>query len=207
MKQIFTMIIMGFLLTAGCTTPGKKTAIGTGAGAAGGAGIGAAIGSASGNAGKGAMIGAAAGAILGGVIGNRLDKQAKELAQYAETRRTDQGILVSLKGDILFDSGKAKLKPDASNKVNEIGAILAKYPEDRIVVVGHTDNVGSDEYNQRLSENRANAVKVQLLSKGVTDENITTVGMGESQPVSPNATKEGRGQNRRVELNITIPEQ
>ena len=137
MKQIFTMIIMGFLLTAGCTTPGKKTAIGTGLGAAGGAGIGAAIGSASGNAGKGALIGAAAGAILGGVIGNRLDKQVKELAQYAETRRTDQGILVSLKGDILFDSGKANLKPDASTQVKEIATILAKYPEDRIVVVGH----------------------------------------------------------------------
>jgi outer membrane protein OmpA-like peptidoglycan-associated protein len=207
MKQIFTVMIVGILLTGGCTTPGKKTAIGTGVGAAGGAGIGAAIGSASGNAGKGALIGAAAGAILGGVIGNRLDKQAKELAQYAETRRTDQGILVSLKGDILFDSGKANLKPDASTRVNEIGAILAKYPEDRVVVVGHTDSVGSDEYNQRLSENRANAVRVRLLSEGVPDKNISTVGMGESQPVSSNATKKGRAQNRRVELKITIAEQ
>ncbi|HEX9756668.1 MAG TPA: OmpA family protein [Nitrospiria bacterium] len=207
MKQIFTIMIIGFLLATGCTTPGKKTAIGTGVGAAGGAGIGAAIGSASGHAGKGALIGAAAGALLGGAVGNRLDKQTKELAQYAETRRTDEGILVSLKGDILFDSGKASIKPDASNRVKEIATILAKYPEDRIVVVGHTDNVGSDEYNQRLSENRANAVRVQLLSKGIPNENISTVGMGESQPATSNASKKGRAQNRRVELAITPSEQ
>jgi outer membrane protein OmpA-like peptidoglycan-associated protein len=206
MKKWMILTMLGSILISGCTTPGKRTAIGTGVGAAAGAGVGAAIGSASGKAKEGAIIGAVSGAIIGGAIGNRLDKQAKELAQIAETRRTEEGILVSLKGDILFDTGKANLKPDASERVNKIAEILAKYPEDRIVVIGHTDNVGNNEINQRLSENRANAVKVALLSQGVPAENITVVGMGKSQPIASNNTPEGRAKNRRVELNITIPE-
>jgi outer membrane protein OmpA-like peptidoglycan-associated protein len=207
MKNWVGLMALGCLLISGCTTPGKRTAIGTGVGAAAGAGVGAAIGSASGKAKEGALIGAVSGAIIGGAIGNRLDKQAKELAQIAETRRTEEGILVNLKGDILFDTGKANLKSDASERVKKIGEILAKYPEDRIVVIGHTDNVGNNEVNQRLSENRANAVKVGLLSQGVPAENITVVGMGKSQPIASNNTPEGRAKNRRVELNITIPEQ
>ncbi|MGH7273567.1 MAG: OmpA family protein [Nitrospiria bacterium] len=207
MKKWIILVVLGSVFSAGCTTPGKRTAIGAGVGAAAGAGIGAAIGSKSGKAGQGALIGAATGALLGGAVGNRLDKQAKELAQIAETRRTEEGILVSLKGDILFETGKANLKAEASTRVNQIGDVLAKYPEDRIVVVGHTDSVGGDAVNQRLSENRANAVKVQLLSQGVPAEKITVVGLGESQPVAPNGTGEGRAKNRRVELNITIPPQ
>jgi outer membrane protein OmpA-like peptidoglycan-associated protein len=159
MKQIITIFILSCLITAGCTTPGKKTAIGAGLGATGGAVLGAAVGSASGNAGKGALIGAATGAVVGGAVGNHLDKQAKELAQYAETRRTEEGIMVNLKGDILFESGKANLKPEAANRLKQIGTILAKYPEDRIVIVGHSDDAGNDAYNLRLSENRANAVR------------------------------------------------
>ncbi len=206
MKKWALIAVAATLLISGCTTPGKRTAIGAGVGAAAGAGVGAAIGSASGKAGEGAIIGAAAGALLGGAVGNRLDKQAKELAMIAETRRTDEGILVSLQGDILFDTGKASLKPEASERVRQIAEILVKYPEDRIVVVGHTDSTGGDELNQRLSENRAKAVKVQLLTRGVPGETITVVGMGKSQPIASNATAEGRAKNRRVELNITIPE-
>jgi outer membrane protein OmpA-like peptidoglycan-associated protein len=206
MKQIITIFILSCLITAGCTTPGKKTAIGAGLGATGGAVLGAAVGSASGNAGKGALIGAATGAVVGGAVGNHLDKQAKELAQYAETRRTEEGIMVNLKGDILFESGKANLKPEAANRLKQIGTILAKYPEDRIVIVGHSDDAGNDAYNLRLSENRANAVKVQLLKEGVPQNSLSTMGMGESQPVTSNATPQGRAQNRRVELSITIPE-
>ena len=207
MKKVFLLLALVCFFATGCTTPGKKTAYGTGIGAAAGAGLGAIIGSASGNAGKGALIGAAAGALLGGTIGNRLDKQAQELAQIAETQRTERGILVSLKGDILFDSGKANLKPESADRINKIGKIIAKYPEDRVVVVGHTDNVGSNTTNQQLSENRAKAVKVHLLTQGVPEKNITTIGMGESQPFASNAAQEGRAQNRRVELKITMLEE
>jgi outer membrane protein OmpA-like peptidoglycan-associated protein len=210
MKRLVSLAVMAALMFSGltaCTTPGKKTAVGAGIGAAAGAGVGALIGSKSGKAGKGALIGAAAGALIGGTIGNRLDKQAKELAAAgAETRRTEEGILVNMKGDILFDTGKASLKPAATDQINQVGAVLAKYPDDRIMVVGHTDSVGDDASNQRLSENRAKAVKMQLLSAGVPAENIATEGMGESQPIGSNSTADGRQQNRRVELKITIPE-
>lgn len=210
MKKIVTLALVTGLALSGltaCTTPGKKTATGAAIGAGGGAAVGAAIGSRSGKAGKGALIGAAAGAVLGGVIGNRLDKQAKELAAAgAETRRTEEGILVNMKGDILFDTGKATLQGPAIEQLNQVGAILAKYPDDRILVVGHTDSVGDDAYNQRLSENRAKAVKMQLLSAGVPAENVSTEGMGESQPIASNSTASGKAQNRRVEMRITIPE-
>lgn len=210
MKKIVSLVLMAALALGGltaCTTPGKKTATGAAIGAGSGAAVGALIGSKSGKAGKGALIGAAAGAVIGGAIGNRLDKQAKELAAAgAEARRTDEGILVNMKGDILFDTGKATLKQNAIDQLNQVGAILAKYPDDRILVVGHTDSVGDDAYNQRLSENRAKAVKMQLLSAGVPAANITTEGMGESQPIGSNSTAEGRAMNRRVELKITIPE-
>lgn len=203
-KALIFLTLTAF--TVGCTTPGKKTATGAAVGAAAGAAVGAAVGSSKGNAGKGALYGAAAGALLGGTIGNILDKQAKELAKVAETRRTEEGILVNLSSDILFDIGKASLKPEAQARLNQIGDIIAKYPEDRITVIGHTDSMGSAQYNQLLSEQRAQAVKVQLMSRGVPASSIQTLGMGESQPIASNATEAGRAQNRRVELKITIPE-
>jgi len=207
MRKFVLCLSMTSLLLAGCTTPGKKTANGAAIGAGGGAAIGALIGSKSGNAGKGALIGAAAGMLVGGTIGNRLDKQAKELAAAgAETRRTEEGIVVNMKGDILFDTAKSTLKPAAVDQIGQVGAVLAKYQDDKIIVIGHTDNVGNDAYNQTLSENRAKAVKVQLITSGVPAENITVEGMGESSPAASNDTAEGRAQNRRVELKITIPE-
>ncbi len=206
MKKSLLFLLAGVMMLPACTTPGKKTAIGTGVGAAAGAGLGAAIGSRSGDTKKGALIGALAGAVVGGTIGNRLDKQAKELAKVAETKRTDEGILVSLKSDILFDTGKSTLKPEAITQLQQVGDILAKYPDDVITVIGHTDSVGTAASNQTLSEQRAASVKMQLLSRNVPAANINTVGMGESQPVGDNNTAAGRAQNRRVEMKITIPE-
>jgi outer membrane protein OmpA-like peptidoglycan-associated protein len=200
------LLLAGAMVYAGCATPGKGTAIGAGAGAAVGAGVGALIGSGSGEAGKGALIGAAAGAVVGGVIGNILDAQAEELKKVADAKRTEEGILVNFKSDILFDTGKATLKPDAVDQLGKVGAILAKYPQDKIVVVGHTDNVGGDKLNQTLSENRAKAVKVELLGQGVADASISTIGMGKSQPTVSNETSAGRAKNRRVIMKITIPE-
>lgn len=207
MKKLLMLLLVGSLVLPACTTPGKKTAVGAGVGAGAGAGIGALIGSRSGNAGKGALIGAGIGALLGGTIGNRLDKQAKELAAAgAEARRTDEGIIVNMSSDILFDTGKAALKPASIDQLNQIGDVLARYNDDRIMVIGHTDSTGSATTNQTLSEQRANAVKTQLLSRGVPSASISTVGMGASQPVASNATVTGRSQNRRVEMKITIPD-
>lgn len=206
MKKIFLSVV-ALSFAASCTSPGKKTAIGAGAGAAAGALAGAVIGHQSGNGGKGALIGAAAGALIGGSVGNYLDKQAKELAQVAETKRTEHGIVTKLKGDILFDSGSATLKPAAVDNINKLADIIKKYPEDRITIVGHTDNVGKPEQNQTLSEQRAKAVMLQITNRGVAPASVSVVGMGQSQPVTDNKTPASRSQNRRVELQITVPEE
>ena len=208
MRQLIsvTIIALSLIIGTACTSPGKKTAIGAGAGAAGGALLGAVIGHQSGNSGKGALIGAAAGATVGGLVGNRLDKQAKELSQLAETKRTEHGIVTKLKNDILFDSGSAGLKAEAQQKISQIGAVIKKYPEDIVTVIGHTDNVGKADYNQQLSENRAKAVKLQLVASGVPSDNVQVVGMGPSQPLADNKSPAGRATNRRVELQITVDE-
>lgn len=201
-RQTTSILLLSGILAA-CTTPGKRTAIGTGGGAAAGAGLGAIIGHQSGNQGKGAAIGAAVGAVLGGTIGNRLDKQAQELAKVAETERTQNGILTKLKSDLLFDVNSADLKPAAKSDLNEISAILKQYPEDRIMVVGYADSQGSDSYNQQLSDRRARSVKLALVAGGVPASTIEAMGQGESNPVASNDTAEGRSKNRRVEMTIT----
>lgn len=202
-KLLSTLFITSLILSA-CTSPGKRTAIGAGAGAAGGAILGAVIGHQSGNRTQGAVIGALAGAALGGAVGNSLDKQAKELAKIAETRRTDNGIITKLKGDILFDTNSADLKGSAVNNVDQIAAIIAKYPEDIVTVVGHTDSSGNDNYNMSLSEKRAQAVLNRMNNSGVPRHSLNVVAKGETQPVADNGTALGRSQNRRVELHITV---
>lgn len=188
-------------LGVGCATPGKRTAIGAGAGAAAGAGIGAIAGG-----GKGALIGAGIGAAAGGLVGNRLDAQAQEMEKVAETKRTEQGILVNLKNDLLFDTGKAEVKPNAQAQLAQLGQIIAKYPTDHVVIAGHTDSTGSNAVNESLSENRAAAVKTVLLEQGVRPDQLVTEGFGESKPVASNSSTSGRAKNRRVELVITDTE-
>ncbi len=202
LKKYFVLFVMASTLVfSACTTPGKRTAIGAGAGAVAGGVLGAVIGHQSGAGDKGALIGAALGGALGGTIGNRMDKQAKDLEKIAETRRTDDGIVTKLKSDILFDTGKAQLKKTAD--INEMGAILRKYPEDVLTVKGYTDSTGSAKINSPLSERRADAVRSQLIASGVPAGSITTVGMGDAAPVGDNKTAVGRAANRRVEVEIT----
>ncbi len=185
---------------AGCATAGKDTAIGAGGGAAVGAGVGALV------AGwKGAAIGAGVGALAGGSVGLYLDKQAKELQKVAETRRTENGVLVQMKGDILFDTGSAVLRPDAVDRLSQVGDILSRYSDDRIRVEGYTDSTGTSRANEELSQRRADAVRRVLLGRGVREAQITSLGMGETRPVADNGTAHGRAQNRRVELHIDVP--
>jgi outer membrane protein OmpA-like peptidoglycan-associated protein len=162
------------------------------------------IGHQSGNRGKGAALGAVVGGLLGGTIGNRLDKQARELEALAETRRTEDGIVTTLKNSLLFDSGKSDMKAAAEDSVNQISDILKKYPENLVKVVGHTDSQGTEEANQRLSERRAEAVRSVMVARGFPAEAVQAVGKGEMSPVASNETPEGRAKNRRVEIEITV---
>ena len=201
MRRFLTCTPLVALLAA-CATPGERTAVGAGGGAAVGAGVGALAGGW-----KGALIGAAAGGVVGGTVGNYLDKQAQELKQVAEnTKRTEDGILVDLKSKLLFTTDSAVLKPEAVEQIAKLGDILAKYPDDRIRIQGHTDSTGSAAHNEELSVRRAQAVRDVLLSRGVKQQQMLVEGIGESRPIANNATAAGRAQNRRVELHIDVPQ-
>ncbi|UXR66127.1 OmpA family protein [Bdellovibrio bacteriovorus] len=205
------MILIGAavaMMLSGCATTKENpnTAKGAGIGAAIGAVAGAVIGHQTGKRNEGALIGAALGAGIGGVVGNRLDKQQKELAKIAETKRTEQGLITKLKSDILFDSGKADLKPAAQTNISQLAAIMKKYPENVLTVKGYTDDTGSAMVNNPLSEMRAKSVSAQLIAAGVPAQTVTSVGMGAANPVDPAKTKEARAKNRRVEIEITVDE-
>jgi outer membrane protein OmpA-like peptidoglycan-associated protein len=192
--------VLAAFLVVGCDRAERHTAVGAGAGGLAGAGLGALIGGK-----KGALIGAGVGAVAGGSVGLYLDKQHKELEQIAETKRTENGLIVQLKNDILFDSGSAALKPEAIEQIGQLGGILAKYSDDRVRIEGHTDAQGTEKLNEELSLRRADAVRSVLVQHGVQEAQISALGLGEVRPVADNATKEGRAKNRRVELHIDVP--
>lgn len=199
-----SLLIVGLMLAnAGCESAGKNTGVGTGVGAAAGAVLGAVV---SKDKKKGAAIGAVLGAGVGGSIGYRMDQQKKELAKIAETRRTENGLITKLKSDILFDTGKAELKPMAKQNIAQMAGIMKKYPENVLTIRGYTDNTGSAQINKSLSEERAEAVKYQLIMGGVPADTVKVLGMGPSAPIADNKTEAGRKQNRRVEIEITVDE-
>jgi outer membrane protein OmpA-like peptidoglycan-associated protein len=204
MKKLGLAVLSLVVVLSACTTPGKKTAMGTGIGAVSGAAIGAAAGAIAGDAKKGAIWGAVGGAVIGTAVGNRLDKIAKELEAVAETQRTENAVISKLKSDILFDTGKADLKETAKSNIGQISDILKKYDDAHIIVTGYTDSTGSNETNQRLSNQRAQAVRLQMISGGIAASKLEAIGQGQSNPVSSNTTSEGRSKNRRVELQITV---
>ncbi|WP_224365612.1 OmpA family protein [Hyalangium versicolor] len=188
------------LAVVGCATPGKRTATGAAAGAV----VGGATGAMVGGDFEGAAVGAGVGAAAGAAVGNYLDKRAHELEQVAETRKTDHGLLLNLRSELLFKTDSAVLTESAIDQLSRIGDILAKYPDDRLRVEGHTDSQGPGPYNEELSLRRAEAVQRVLSSRGVQPQQMMVLGKGETEPVAPNDTVAGRSANRRVELHIDV---
>lgn len=129
-----------------------------------------------------------------------LQEQLREL----EARQTDRGLVLTL-GDVLFDTGQATLKPGAMGSIQRLAEFLAQNPARSVTIEGHTDSRGEDAFNQTLSENRANAVRSELLSRNVDGSRVVALGRGESVPVATNDTAAGRQQNRRVEIIIANP--
>lgn len=130
--------------------------------------------------------------------------QAAKLRQQLadlQAQQTDRGMVLTL-GDVLFDTGRAELKSGAFSTVDRLATFLRENPERRVAIEGHTDSVGSDDFNQTLSRNRAESVRAALTSRGIDGGRITAQGMGEAQPVANNGTAEGRQRNRRVEIII-----
>lgn len=131
-------------------------------------------------------------------------KLVAAMQEMAKVREEKRGLIVSL-SDILFESGKSKLAPGARDNMTKLAKILSAYPDRQILVEGHTDNVGSDEFNQRLSQNRAQEVRKTLIEAGLNPDMIKATGFGKTKPIASNATAEGRQQNRRVEVVVLNP--
>jgi outer membrane protein OmpA-like peptidoglycan-associated protein len=129
-------------------------------------------------------------------------KLAEQLNSVLQTRDSARGLIVNM-SDVLFDTAKYTLKPGAREKLSKVAGILLAYPGLNIEVDGHTDNVGGDEYNQNLSEQRAGSVRDYLVAQGVATNSITAKGFGKTQPVGTNDTAAGRQINRRVELVVS----
>ncbi|MFC0267803.1 OmpA family protein [Kushneria aurantia] len=181
-----------------------------------GAGIGAALGIAAGlltgdsatSRRDRALIGAAAGSAIGGGVGAYMDAQERELRNRLEgtdigvERQGDQ-LILNMPSSVTFGFDSSELQLSARQALNQVNAVLLNYPDTRINVAGYTDSTGSDSYNQRLSERRAQAVGTYLQQGGVEAGRINAVGYGEANPVASNDTESGRAQNRRVEITLT----
>lgn len=178
----------------------------------GGSGIGALLGGAVGaivsdDKQKGAKRGAIIGGVVGGVVGHQLDQQEKELREEigssgATIINEGDRLVVRLPEAITFPVDGTQVKTSLYEPLRDIAVSLQKYPNTVVQVIGHTDNTGSDSYNETLSKKRANSVAAILLSNGVSQSRITTVGMGERSPIASNDSAAGREANRRVEIFI-----
>ena len=204
-KPLFTIGIATLFLLGGCETvrdvASRPESKGAGVGTVLGAGAGAALGSLGGKAGEGAAIGA-------GVLGHTMGKQREELkrieAKTEEVRVIEQpqtqSLVIRVKDQLLFDTGSATTKPGGISALTEVAEILAKYPDTIVRINGHTDATGSASINQRLSEQRAQAVADILVAHGVSRNRMVIQGLGSSEPIASNNTPEGRALNRRVDI-------
>lgn len=173
-----------------------------------GAGIGAAAGAAAAVL-KGEreadeiLAGAAIGAVIGGGIGAYMDAQQEKLARIPGTsvERVDEDtLLVHFDSDVLFGVDSASLDSDGRATLEDVSSVINQYPKTAVIVQGHTDSTGSEEHNQELSDRRASSVRGYLVSRGVDDDRVAAVGMGEGYPVASNDSESGRQQNRRVDI-------
>ncbi len=206
MKTI-RLTISAFLVLAllfSCKTMNNTTKgglIGAGAGAA----VGAGVGKLAGNTAVGAIIGAAIGGTAGVLIGKKMDKQAAEMQrdlEGAKVERIGEGIKITFDSGLLFAVNSSNLSGVSRGNLEELAVILNKYPDTNILIEGHTDDTGSNEYNLKLSEKRANSVSGHLLKNSIVMSRITTMGYGEEQPIVENNSEANRALNRRVEIAI-----
>lgn len=216
MKKI-TVIVLALVLTTSslfvsceAAKNTNKTQRGAAIGAVGGAILGGVLGNNIGKGGNGALgavLGGVIGGVAGGVIGNKMDKQAREIDTAlpgADVVRVGEGIkLVLGENAVRFDFNKSTLTPQAKTNLDKLVKVFTDYPDTNIVIYGYTDNKGAVDYNLKLSEDRANAVKSYLTKKGLVSTRFTTTGMGIADPIESNDTDAGRSKNRRVEFAIT----
>jgi outer membrane protein OmpA-like peptidoglycan-associated protein len=205
MKKIIILVTAISVIATGCATMNKQQK-GTVAGAAGGALIGAAVSKGSI---WGILIGAAVGGAAGNLIGKKMDEQAKELKQAiptAEVERVGEGINMTFNSGLMFKINSATISESYADDLTAAAEVFKKYPDTYILIEGHTDDTGKDDYNMKLSQKRAEAVGAFLRAKGIEANRLTEKWYGESQPKYANDSEENRSKNRRVELAIYADE-
>ena len=216
MKKLSIFSLAVFFLVGSVTSSCEsvkntnKTQRGAGIGVVAGGILGAVLGNnigGGGNGALGAVLGGVIGGAVGGVIGNKMDKQAREIDNAlpgADVVRVGEGIkLVLNENAVRFDTNKATLTANAKTNLDKLVKVFKDYPDTNIVIYGYTDNTGTIDLNQKLSESRANSVKSYLGTKGILASRFTTTGMGIADPIASNDSPDGRTQNRRVEFAIT----
>lgn len=221
--KIVLAVVAAGILASGCnaTKKANNTQKGAVIGAASGAVIGGIIGNNVGNKKNtvlGAILGAAIGGAAGGIIGNKMDRQAEKIKNEipgATVERVGEGINVTFdennpdgsKAGVYFATNQSAINANSKLALDKLVKVFAEYPETNILIEGHTDDVGTDQYNMGLSEKRAEAVSAYLQGAGVAASRITTKWYGESQPKVANDNDANRAANRRVEFAITANNQ
>jgi outer membrane protein OmpA-like peptidoglycan-associated protein len=209
-KLVIGLVCISTISVTGCTTTNPYTGqqqlsdatVGTGVGALGGAGIGALLGG-----GRGALIGGAVGAVTGGLIGNSFDQENAELRQQlvgtgVQVQQNGNYIQLVMASDVTFRTGQSYINESFFPVLDSVARVLQKYNRTSVFITGYTDNVGSPEFNQRLSEDRAQTVGSYLVSRGVSPNRLFTQGRGMRDPIAPNDSASGRAMNRRVVINL-----
>ena len=204
-KAIAAMLLSGGLILSGCGL--SNTAKGAGIGAGAGAIIGAGVGRVAGNTALGAIIGGVVGGTAGTLIGKKMDKQKKELEEQVKNAKIEsvnegQAIRVTFDSGILFATNSSTLSSTSQTSLRSFAANLKANSQTDMLIIGHTDNTGSDRINDPLSLNRASSVRSFLSAQGVDSSRMRVDGKGSHEPVADNSTASGRKENRRVEVYI-----
>ncbi|MGM0460717.1 MAG: OmpA family protein [Bacteroidota bacterium] len=199
-----SLIFASVLIISGCSSwsnAAKGAVIGTGGGAAAGAVIGKTLG----NTAAGAIAGAAVGGTVGTIIGRNMDKKAEEMNEEidgATIQRVEEGIAVSFDNGILFGFDSSTLRSEAQENLGKLSEILNRDEDTILMIVGHTDSTGDEDYNMSLSERRAQSAANYMISQGLSESRVQTEGRGETEPIADNSSEQGQQENRRVEVAI-----
>ena len=213
-KRLASVLLVS-VVAASCTTLDPYTreektsnaAKGAAIGAASGVAVGLITGDSSSRRKRNALIYGGLGALAGGAVGHYMDRQEMELRQQLEgtgvsVTRMGDNITLNMPGNITFDFDDADINAGFYPVLDSVGLVLSEYEQTFVEVAGHTDSKGSNDYNQTLSERRADSVAAYLSSRQVQNNRLITVGAGETRPVADNSTESGRSLNRRVEITI-----
>ncbi len=215
-KKAMILVVAAGMMLAGCSTTdpytGERQTSNTTRGAVIGGLLGAAVGaltntSSGEQAARNALIGAGVGALAGGGVGAYMDRQEARLRErLARTgvgiRRVGNTIELVMPGNITFNTDQSAIRSNFYPVLDDVALVLDEFDSTYVIVEGHTDSTGSDQYNQTLSQERANSVASYMISRQIMPQRLIVRGFGESQPIASNATPQGREQNRRVEIRI-----